>query len=153
MAVSRPTWVALGLALVLSGAGAYSLKFVRSPGSAESDLKPPDAAACRQVLIGLAAGVLGDDDQMVRRYVHRELLAQLPVDRPLSAQLREILPDAPVLLRFDEARFTADPPVLLASPGRVRIAVHAELGGDARFETTLLLGADDGRWKLLGMAQ
>lgn len=144
--------LATALVAGLAVAGVYTVSRVSTPPP-PVDPGPPDAAACERLLVALAGGVLTDDDATLRRHVHPDLLARLPKDRPLSAQLREVLPDAPVLLRFGEARFTADPPVALAGTGRVRVAVHADLGQGARFEGTLQLGVDEGRWKLLGMGQ
>lgn len=147
--------VATALVGGLAVLGIYTVSRVSTP-PAPVDPGPPDAAACGRLLVALAGGVLTDDDATLRRHVHPELIARLPKDRPLSAQLREVLPDAPVLLRFGEAHFTADAPASLPGPSpqsRVRVAVHADLGQGARFEGTLLLGADGAEWKLLGMAQ
>jgi hypothetical protein len=147
--------VAAALVGGLAVLGIYTVSRVSAP-PAPLDPGPPDAAACERLLVALAGGVLTNDDKTLRRHVHPDLLERLPKDRPLSAQLREVLPDAPVLLRFGEARFTADAPASLpgpASQGRVRVAVHADLGQGARFEGTLLLGVDEAQWKLLGMAQ
>ena len=149
--------VLLGGAMVagLAVLGVYTVSRVSAPPP-PVDPGPADAAACERLLVSLAGGVLTDDDATLRRHVHPELLARLPKDRPLSAQLREVLPDAPVLLRFGEARFTADAPASVPGPGsqgRVRVAVHADLGQGARFEGTLLLGVHDAQWKLLGMGQ
>lgn len=149
--------VIVGTALVggLAVLGIYTVSRVSAPPPAVTP-GPPDAAACERLLVALAGGVLTDDDSTLRRHVHPDLLARLPKDRPLSAQLREVLPDAPVLLRFGDARFTAEAPVNLPGTApltRVRVAVHADLGQGARFEGTLLLGADAAEWKLLGMVQ
>lgn len=139
--------LAAGL-LGLAGAGLWYVQRAR----VQEAPAPPDAGTCGRLLVALAAGVLVEDDRLLRAHVHPDLLARLPKDRALSAQLREVLPDPPVLVRFADARFAVGDTETLA-PGRVRVRISAELGGGARFESTLQLGAHEGTWKLLGMAQ
>jgi hypothetical protein len=130
--------------------GAFSPR--HEPSAAEL-AGPFDARACEGLMLGLAVAVLADDEAMVRRHLHPALIARLPSDRPLTAQIREILPDAPVLRRFDSARFETDAPTPAGEDDRARTRLRVDLGGGARFEATVLAGPHDGHWKLLGLAE
>jgi hypothetical protein len=79
--------------------------FSRPEPAAGEVAGPLDAQACEGLMRGLAAAVLADDDAQVRHHLHPSLLARLVSDRPVSAQMRDVLPDAAVLRRFDRARF------------------------------------------------
>lgn len=130
--------------------GAFSPRHEPTPAE---EAGPLDAHACERLMLGLALGVLADDEATVRRHLHPALIARLPASPPLTAQIREILPDAPVLRRFDDAAFEIDPPASAGDDGRARTRLRVDLGGGARFETTLLAGPHDGHWKLLGLSE
>jgi len=149
----RSVWL-LGVVVAAVVAAVWGGAF--SPGDARrppEEAGPLDARACEGLMTGLALGVLADDEALVRRHLHPALIAHLPTEPPLAAQIREILPDAPVLRRFEDARFEVEPPKTVGDDGRARTRVRVDLGGGARFETTLLTARHDGRWKLLGLSE
>ncbi len=112
----------------------------------------PDDRAATALMQGLAAAVLAGDDAGARAWLHPLLAAELSPTVPAAETLKAILPDPPVLSRFAHAHFSYENVrriVSIRATGRIQ----ADLGDGARFEAGLIMGLDNGRWKLLGLTQ
>ena len=116
-----------------------------------------DEGACADLLRGLAAGVLGQDDALLRQHLHPALLGQMAKDRPLWAQTRDVLPEPAVLRRFERARFevlgvgTDAAGALEGARGQRQARLVVHLGEGATFAKVVRAAPHDGRWRFLGL--
>ncbi len=115
-----------------------------------------DAGACADLMRGVAAGVSGQDDALLRQHLHPALLGRMAPDRPLWAQMRDLLPEPGVLRRFEGARFevrgvgtdAAGAAEGVRGQREARVVVH--LGEGATWAKSLRAAPHEGRWRFLG---
>lgn len=146
-----PFIIVAGLLALAAWGGLFSWRGAETPP--QGDLS---AGAAKSLLGGLAEGVLAAEDTRVRGLLHPALLARLPSDRPLAAQMRDILPEPPVLAGLVSGTYslqTLEIPASAPAAGTRRVRLAVDIGAGARFEAVLLAAPDAGRWKLLGLSQ
>ncbi len=148
-------WPVIIVTAGLATAAHFGVFSMPEPAAADV-LGPLDAGACADLLRGLAAGVVSEDDAALRRHLHPALLARLAQDRPLAAQVRELLPEPATLRRFERARFelqgvgtdAAGVSEGVRGQRQARLVVH--LGDDTRRTMVVRVAPHEARWKFLG---